>query len=441
MSRAILVIVGRPNVGKSTLFNRMTGTKSAIVEDIPGVTRDSNYMQGEWEGKTFLVVDTGGFHPEPTEEIFGQVREQAMFAIEEGDVVVHLLDGKEGLTPADIDIARILRESGKQIVWAVNKIDGPTREERLYDFYPLGSEELWPVSAATGYGYDDFMDRIASLLPAVVSEEYQEYPKIAVAGRPNVGKSTLVNTLLSRQRMITSPEPGTTRDSIDSICSYYGRKYLIIDTAGIGRKNMTGYSLERFMAVRSLRSIERSDVTLIVLDATQGIVDQDQRIAGIVRDAGKGAVFLWNKWDLMADPDSQYRILMNELSRKMWFMQYAPVLTVSATEKKRVTKLFPLVDEIIGERKKRISTPELNRVLKELPVTVQLPQHKGKPVKIYYAAQISTAPPAFVVFTNAPAAFRDSHIRPIERLFRKHFGFTGTPVRIFVRERKRVRKG
>ncbi|MEW6584468.1 MAG: ribosome biogenesis GTPase Der, partial [Nitrospirota bacterium] len=242
MPKPIVVIVGRPNVGKSTLFNRMTGSRAAIVENSPGVTRDTHYLDADWEGKSFVVVDTGGFYPEPSDDIFLQVKEQAQFAIEEGDLVIHLLDGKEGLTPSDIEISRLLRKSGKKVLWVVNKIDAPTREERLYDFYPLGAEELRPVSAVTGYGYDEFMDAVASLLPSY-GEDVIDYPKVAVVGRPNVGKSTLINTLLGKKRMIVSHIPGTTRDAIDSICTYYGKKYLFIDTAGIRRKDSVGYSI------------------------------------------------------------------------------------------------------------------------------------------------------------------------------------------------------
>jgi len=436
MAKPVVVIVGRPNVGKSTLFNRMTGSQTAIVEAIPGVTRDANYLDAEWEEKKFIVVDTGGFYPEPSDDIFLQVKEQAMFALEEGDIVIHLLDGKDGLTPSDMEIARLLRASGKKVIWAVNKIDAPTREERLYDFYPIGTEELLPVSAATGYGYDDFMEKLASLLPAY-SGEKTDYPKVAVVGRQNVGKSTLINTLLSRKRMIVSPVPGTTRDSVDSVCTYYGRRYLLIDTAGIRKKEMTSYSVERFSIVRAIRSIERCDVALIVIDATEGIVEQDQKIAGIVEGYGKGAIFILNKWDLIEKPDDAYRILGRELSRKMWFLQYAPLLTVSALEKKRVTKVFPMIDDIIKERRKRIPTADLNRSFREAVSDMTLPPHKGKSVKFNYITQVKTEPPAFTVFTNYPAAFKDAYIRHIEKILRNNFSFKGTPIRIYVRSKEK----
>jgi GTP-binding protein len=439
MAKPIVVIVGRPNVGKSTLFNRMTGSQTAIVENIPGVTRDRNYLDAEWEDKHFIVVDTGGFYPEPAEDIFLQIKEQALFAIEEGDVIIHVLDGKDGLTTSDREIAGMLRESGKKVLWAVNKVDGPTREDRLYDFYPLGTEELWPVSAATGYGYDDFMERLAPLLPPVV-EEKTDYPKIAIVGKPNVGKSTLINTLLSKKRMIVSPVPGTTRDSVDSVCTYYGRKYLLIDTAGIRRKDMAGYSIERFSAVRALRSIERCDVALIVMDASGGIVEQDQRIAGIVENLGKGALFLLNKWDLFDRPDEAYKLLGNELRREMWFMPYVPFLTVSALEKKRVTKIFSIVDEILQERKKRIPTADLNRAFREVAENMTLPLHKGKQVKLYYITQVKTEPPSFAVFVNYPTAIKDAHLRHMEKVLRNGFSFRGTPIRIYLKERERTKR-
>lgn len=434
MPKPIVVIVGRPNVGKSTLFNRMTRSHFAIVEAMPGVTRDRNYRDAEWEGKAFIVVDTGGFYPEPSEDIFLQIKEQALFAIEEADIIIHLLDGKEGLNPSDMELARLLRASGKKVIWVVNKIDGPTREERIHDFHLIGTDELWPVSAATGYGYDDFMERLTSLLPLYVEEEI-DYPKIAVVGRPNVGKSTFVNTLLGKKRMIVSPVPGTTRDSIDSVCSYYGRKYLIIDTAGMRKKGRVGYSIERFAMVRAIRSVERCDIALIVMDAGEGIVEQDQKIAGIVEEYGKGAIFLLNKWDIVEKPEETYGRLCNELNRKMWFTQYAPVLTISALGKKRITKVFPIIDEIIRERKKRIPTAELNRFFREVLADMSLPGYRGKAIKLYYITQAKTEPPAFVIFANYPSAVKDAHVRFIEKSLRSRFLFKGTPIRIFVRAR------
>jgi len=439
MAKPIVVIVGRSNVGKSTLFNRMTHSHTAIVEDIPGVTRDRNYLDAEYEGKYFVVVDTGGFYSEPVDDIFSQVKEQALFAIGEGDVIIHLLDGKDGLTASDMELVRLLRASGKKVLWAVNKIDAFTREDRLYDFYQIGTDNLFPVSAATGYGYDDLMDKVVSLLPSYTDEK-TDYPKIAIVGRPNVGKSTLINILLSKNRMIVSPVPGTTRDSIDSICTYYGKKYLMIDTAGIRAKDRLGYSIDRFAMVRAVRSIERCDLAIIVIDASKGIVDQDQKIAGIVRDYGKGAIFLLNKWDLIDIPEERYKTIVRELNRKMWFMQYAPVLTVSAIEKKRITKVFPVIDEIIKTRQIRIPTAELNKSFNDFASGFSIPMYKGKSVKFYYITQVKTEPPSFAVFANYPAAIKDTHIRHIEKVLRNSFPFTGTPIRIYIKARERNKK-
>jgi GTP-binding protein len=436
MSKPVVVIVGRPNVGKSTLFNRMTGTHSAIVEDIPGVTRDRNYLDAKWEDKIFMVVDTGGFYPDPPEDIFAQAKEQAIFAIEEGDIIIHLLDGKDGLTPADMELALLLRASGKKILWAANKIDAPTKEDRLYDFFRIGTEELWPVSAATGHGYEEFMDRLGRLLPEY-QEEVVEYTKIAVVGRPNVGKSTLVNSLLGKKRMLVSPVAGTTRDSIDSICSYHSKKYLVIDTAGLRKKGRVGYSIERFALVRAVRSIERCDVALIVLDASEGITEQDVKIAGIVKEYGKGAVFLLNKWDLIKGPEEVFKQIIPELIRKMWFSPYAPVITISGLVRKRITKVFPVIDRIIDERNKRIPTGELNRFFREFVEKMQLPMYRGKAVKLYYMTQVREEPPGFVIFCNFPEAVKEQQLRFIEKGLRDSFSFEGTPLKIYVRPRKK----
>ncbi|MBI5640738.1 MAG: ribosome biogenesis GTPase Der, partial [Nitrospirae bacterium] len=385
---------------------------------------------------TFMVVDTGGFYPDPPEDLFVQAKEQALFAIEEGDIIIHLLDGKDGLTPADMELARLLRVSGKKILWLVNKVDAPTREERLYDFYKIGTEDLWPVSAATGYGYEEFMERLDALLPAYREEE-ADYPRIAVVGRPNVGKSTLVNALLGKNRMVVSPVAGTTRDSIDSICTYHGKKYLVIDTAGIRRKGKIGYSVERFSMVRAVRSIERCDVALVVLDAGEGITEQDLKVAGIVKDYGKGAIFLLNKWDTVANPEEAFKQVTAELGRRMWFATYAPSLTISGLVKKRITKVFPVIDRIMSERVKRVPTGELNRFFRVISSNLPLPMYKGKEVKLFYLTQVRGEPPTFVIFANYPNAIKDNQLRFIERGLRDYFSFEGTPIKIYVRARRR----
>ncbi len=439
MNKPVVVIVGRPNVGKSTLFNRITRSQAAIVEAIPGVTRDRNYRDATWEGKTFMVVDTGGFYLEPPEDVFVQAKEQAFFAIEEGDIIIHLLDGKDGLTPADMELARLLRASGKSVVWAVNKIDAESRIERMYDFYRIGTEELIPVSAATGYGYETFMNRLYDLLP-YAEIETADYPKIAVVGRPNVGKSTLVNALTGKQKIVVSSVPGTTRDALDSMCTYHGRKYVFIDTAGLRKKGKIGYALERFSMVRTVRSIERCDVALLILDAGEGIVEQDQRIAGMIKDYGKGTVFLLNKWDLVQDPERAYDLLSEAVKRKMWFSSYAPFLTVSGLVKKRIFKVYPVIDVIMAERGKRIRTAELNRFFQKIHSEITLPQYKNRKVKWYYMTQVKEEPPSFVLFVNYPEAVKTSHTRFIEKKLRESFGFQGTPLNIYVRPRKREKK-
>jgi GTP-binding protein len=440
MGKPVIVLVGRPNVGKSSLFNRMTGTRAAIVEDIPGVTRDRNYGDAECDGKAFMVVDTGGFYIDPPEDIFLQAKEQALFAIEEGDVIVQLLDGKDGLTPADLELAKVLRESGRRVIWAVNKVDAPTKLNRLYDFYNIGADELFPLSAATGYGYDEFMEKLCVMLPDY-KEEKSDYPKIAVVGRPNVGKSTLVNSLLGKQRVVVGPRPGTTRDSIDSICSYHGRKYIFIDTAGLRKKGKVGYSIERFSMVRTVRSIDRCNVALVILDAGEGIIEQDQRIVGIIKKYGKGVIFLLNKWDLIENPDDSLKLLLNELKNKMWFSLYAPLLTASGLSRKRITKVFPVVDSVLLEMKKRVKTAELNKFFRNVLSDISLPTYRGRTVKMYYLTQVKEEPPSFVIFVNYVEAIKDSHIRFIENKLREYFEFSGAPIRIYVRARgKRRRK-
>ncbi len=446
---ALIAIVGRPNVGKSALFNRLVklgripSQSTAITESTPGVTRDRNYGRTEWEGKLITIVDTGGFYaegiPHETSEIARQVKEQALFAVNEADVIIHLLDGKEGLNPADLELAGILRKSGKKILWAVNKIDSMVKEARALEFYSIGAKEIVPVSAITGLGIDELMDAVIACLPAgsdteSAALEETGIPRIAVVGRPNAGKSTLINSLLGKRRHIVSPVPGTTRDSVDSVCTHYGKKYLFVDTAGI-RKKQKDYSLESFSMIRAVKSIERADVAVIVLDASEGITDQDQRIAGIVDEYGKGALFLLNKWDLVKDPENAFKKITDQLNRKMWFMHYAPAITVSGLEKTRITKIFSFIDEIIAERRKRIPTGELNRFLEKLVSAGPLPRYKGKDLKLHYITQAEIEPPVFAIFANYPSMLKAPQLKYIEKNLRDEYSFKGTPIKIHVKPR------
>jgi GTP-binding protein len=418
----------------------------AITEETPGVTRDRNYGLAEWEGKTFTVIDTGGFYPEglphEVKEIAGQVREQAIFAIEEADLIIHLLDGKEGLIPTDREMADMLRASGKKVYWAVNKIDVYSHEGNVVDFYKIGADDIYPVSAATGYGYEELMDRIVLDLPQ--SDEFESallesLPKVAVIGRPNVGKSTLINALLGKNRLIVSDVPGTTRDAIDSVCSYYGEKFMFIDTAGI-RKKPREYSVEGMSVMRTMRSIERSDVVILVIDASRGIGDQEQKIAGMAEELGKGLLLFFNKWDLIEDAENEYKKLGKEIKRKLWFMEYVPWLTASGIKKTRITDIFPIIKEVIGERRKKIKTPELNNLLIKILKRKPFPLYKGKELKFYYMAQTGIEPPTFRLFVNFPSGVKSSHVSYIEKAIRAGYSFKGTPIRIFVKGRRSMLK-
>ncbi len=437
--KPLVAIIGRPNVGKSTLFNRITGGTSAIAHSLEGVTRDRNYAPAEWEGKKFIVVDTGGFYPDSREEIFSEVKEQALFAAQEADLIIHLMDAKQGLTPADLDIAEMLRSSaGKKVLWVANKIDGPTGEALLYDFYRIGAREILPVSASSGYMFDELMEKIAEQLPEAGQPEAEaQMPSIAVVGRPNVGKSTFINSLLGKKRLVVTPVAGTTRDSIDVVCSYYGRKYLFVDTAGIRRKFLSGpQPLEHFSMIRAYRSIERCDVAVVMIDATQGIVSDDQKIAGLVHAGGKGAVFVLNKWDIVQDPEETFKKLQAQFARRLWFFGHAPMLTASGLERKRITKIFPLVDGVLQERAKTVPAKGLEDILLEAQRDLRLPVYRGKKVRVFSLNQVGKNPPVFAVYADAPDGLKDAHFRYFEKKLRERFSFSGVPVRV-IGKRKR----
>ena len=434
MQKPIVAIVGRANVGKSTLFNKMIGRRRAIIEDFPGITRDRLYGDAVWEDKHFLVVDTGGFLHEPDEEIYREVKNQVLAAVEEADLIIMLMDVESGVLPLDAELIDCLRKYSKSIFYAVNKVDGPKKEKAIYDFYSLGVD-LYPLSALNGYGYEDLMDKVSEQFPEG-EEGDSKYPKIAIVGRPNVGKSTLVNSLLSKERMIVSSIAGTTRDAVDSVCSYYKKDYTLVDTAGIRRKGKMAKTIERYSFLRTLRNIEECDVALIVLDASDGVVELDQKIAGYVHSAGKGAVILLNKWDLVDKETVDLKNMQEEVYKKLWFMRYAPVLSISALSKKRVTKLFPLVDKIIAESAKRITTHQLNLFLRKVVSIKEPPLCRNRRVKIYYITQVKTNPPAFLIFTNKKEGIKKQYLRFLEKQLRTEFVFEGVPVEFHVRQRK-----
>lgn len=437
MKKPLVAIVGRPNVGKSTLFNRIAGGRSAIVEDHVGITRDRNYATASWQDRHFLLVDTGGIVPGSGEEMLEEIERQAMIAVKEADLILFLLDGRTGLMQSDLELSRKLRTSGKPVLYLVNKVDGPRQEEEMVEFYSLAPDELHPLSALHGRGLDDLMDRIAAILPVYKPEtEATEIPRLAVVGKPNTGKSTLINSLMGKERMIVSPVAGTTRDSIDIECVYHGKKYLFIDTAGLRKKSRVDNALEYYSVVRTMKSIDRADVVLIMIDATQGFTEQDQKIAGMVHDAGKGALVLINKWDIAERKESNLKRLTGEIRNSAWFLKHAAILSISALTRQRITRIFPMIDAVMTERTKRITTAKLNDFIQNVTKELSPPLYRGRPIKVQYMAQVEVSPPTFTIFANNPAGLTPAYLRFLERRLREEFGFEGTPVRMFVKPRK-----
>jgi len=436
MAKPIVAIVGRPNVGKSTLFNRLVGSRKAIVEDIPGVTRDRLYDNTDWLDREFIIIDTGGIRMDEKDSLTREIKMQAELAIEEADVIVFAVDGREGITTEDEEVADLLRKSDKPIVLVANKIENFGKQMDYYDFYSLGLGDPIPISAMHGMNTDELMDAIVANFKSP-AREYQDddTTKIALIGRPNVGKSSLVNAFLGEPRVIVSDIPGTTRDSIDTLFQYNGRKYTLIDTAGIRKKSRIKESTEKYSVIRSLKSIERADVVLIMLDAMEGVIEQDQRIAGYVAEQAKANIVVVNKWDLVEKDEHTINKFDKKIREELKFLSYSPIMYVSALTKKRIFKVLEIVDFVAEQHNRRITTAELNRVMNEAMMLNPLPGGGSKKVKIYYTTQVRTAPPTFVLFSNHPDLVHFSYLRYLENVMRKNFGFEGTPIKLLVRQK------
>lgn len=437
MSLPIVAVVGRPNVGKSTLFNKLVGKRLSIVEDTPGVTRDRIYSKCEWRNREFMIVDTGGIEPASDDVILAQMRRQAQVAIEKADVIVFLTDMRCGVTADDYEVASMLQKSGKPVILAVNKCDGigePPPE--FYEFYNLGMGDPFPVSALHGHGSGDLLDEIFKYFPKEDTPEYdEEYIKVAVIGKPNVGKSSLINRIAGEERAIVSDIAGTTRDATDTIIENEDGKYVFIDTAGIRRKSKIIEKIEHYSVLRAYMAVDRADVCVIVIDALVGFTDQDSKVAGYAHEQGKACIVAVNKWDAVDKSTGTMEEYTNDLKEKFSFMSYVPFIFISAKMGQRVDKLFELINSVNSQNCMRITTGMLNDVLSYATTRVQPPSDKGRRLKIYYMTQASVRPPTFVVFVNRADLFHFSYQRYIENQIRQTFGLTGTPVRFVIRER------
>ena len=435
----IVAVIGRPNVGKSTLFNALAGKDISIVKDTPGITRDRIYQDVEWLNQSFTLIDTGGIEPDSKDIILSQMREQAEIAIETADVILFLCDVKQGPTDADHRVADLLRKSGKPVVLAVNKVDNFQKEMLdTYEFYQLGIGDPHPISAAGRLGIGDLLEEITTLFPKETREEEEEDAvSVAIIGKPNVGKSSIINKLIGTNRLIVSDIAGTTRDAVDTPMQYHGRHYIFIDTAGLRRKNKIKEELERFMIIRSVSAVERADVCILVIDAEEGVTEQDAKIAGIAHERGKAMIIAVNKWDLVEKDNHTVKEFSDQIRQTLAFAPYAEILFVSAKSGQRLTKLYDLIDAVSENHARRVPTGLLNEVLTQAMVMQQPPSDKGKLLRIYYMTQVAVKPPTFVLFVNDKELMHFSYTRYIENQIRKTFGFQGTPLRFLVREKSR----
>ncbi|WP_080888500.1 ribosome biogenesis GTPase Der [Nitrospira japonica] len=435
----LVAIIGRPNVGKSTLFNRILGSRTAIVDDVPGVTRDRNYADTNYRNRPFRLIDTGGLEPAASDGMLALIRRQSELAIAEADVLILLMDGRAGLMPQDQEVIRLLRGTTKPLFVAINKIDTPKTEVLVADFYQLGIDSLFPISAEHGIGVADLLDALYPLLSDQQDpEEQNPVPRVAVVGRPNVGKSTLVNAVLGEERVVVSDVPGTTRDAVDSLATYEGRQYLFTDTAGIRRRGKVDRGIEGYSVARSLRAIGRSDVAVLLLDGEEGITEQDTKISGLVIRQGRACLMLVNKWDLHEGDAQARQRFERDLKRRFPFLTWAPVLFGAAVKPGSLRHLFPTIDDVYASFTRRIPTGELNQLLQTILATHPLPSRKGKPTKITKSAfmtQVATRPPVFALFVGHPENMTPAYLRFLEHRLREEYGFAGTPIRLLVRKK------
>ena len=438
MSKPVVAVVGRPNVGKSTLFNVLAGERIAIVKDTPGVTRDRIYADASWLDHNFTLIDTGGIEPDSKDIILSQMREQAQIAIDTADVILFLTDVRQGLLDADDKVADLLRRSGKPVVLVVNKVDSFEKfMPDVYEFYNLGIGEPVPISAASMLGIGDMLDEVIRHFPKKSGEEEEDdRPKVAIIGKPNVGKSSLVNRLLGENRVIVSDIAGTTRDAVDTAIRYNGEEYVFIDTAGLRRKSKVKEDLERYSIIRAVTAVERADVTLLVIDATEGVTEQDAKIAGIAHDRGKGIVIVVNKWDAVEKDDKTMQKHTERIRQILSFLPYAVIMFISAKTGQRTGKIFDMIRMVMENNSMRISTGVLNEIVTEAVAMQQPPSDKGKRLKIYYSTQVSVKPPTFVIFVNEKQLMHFSYVRYLENRIRDAFGFRGTSLKFIIRERK-----
>lgn len=435
MAKPIVAIVGRPNVGKSTIFNRIVGERVSIVEDIPGVTRDRIYSSADWLTHEFNIIDTGGIDI-GDEPFLDQIRHQAEIAMDEADVIIFMVNGREGVTLADDHVAKILYKTKKPVVLAVNKIDNPDMRDMIYDFYSLGFGEPFPISGSHGIGLGDLLDEVAKHFPKEDEEHYDENViKFSLIGRPNVGKSSLVNAFLGDNRVIVSDVAGTTRDAIDSSYEYDGQEYVIIDTAGMRKKGKVYESTEKYSVLRALRAIERSDVVLVVLNGEEGIQEQDKKIAGYAHQAGRAVIIVMNKWDAVEKDEKTMNEKTKEIREQFQFLDYAPVVFVSAKTKKRVHSILPIINRVNENHSMRIQSSILNEVISDAVARNPAPTDKGRRLRIYYVTQVAIKPPTFVVFVNDPELMHFTYERFLENRIRETFDFEGTPIKIITRAR------